>query len=108
MRNGLVVKGFFSYSDGHQLRKVNYVADSDGYRILSDDIEPLSASEKNHTDIASVSTNIDGSENRYKVYRIKSRKPNRKPLNNHQRDHSNNQQDHSSFEHEEVEEWWRF
>lgn len=34
MRNGLDVKGYFSYSDGYQLRKVSYVADSDGYRIV--------------------------------------------------------------------------
>ena len=34
MRNGLDVKGYFSYSDGYQLRKVSYVADSDGYRII--------------------------------------------------------------------------
>lgn len=34
MRNGLDVKGYFSYSDGYQLRKVSYVADADGYRII--------------------------------------------------------------------------
>lgn len=32
-RDGLNLKGSFSYSDGYVLRTVNYVADENGYRI---------------------------------------------------------------------------
>lgn len=52
----------------------------------------------NGTGIASVSTNIDGSQNRYKVQRIKSRKFNKHLVNNI------GQQDHSSSGHEEQSE----
>lgn len=32
-RDGLKVEGFYAYSDGHVRRKVNYIADENGYRI---------------------------------------------------------------------------
>lgn len=35
IREGLKVKGFYSYSDGHSKRKVTYEADENGYRIVA-------------------------------------------------------------------------
>lgn len=40
-REGLALKGMYSYSDGFFKRTVQYVADEGGYRVINESVEPL-------------------------------------------------------------------
>lgn len=40
-REGLALKGMYSYSDGFFKRTVHYEADEDGYRVVNESVEPL-------------------------------------------------------------------
>lgn len=40
-REGLALKGMYSYSDGFFKRTVHYVADEGGYRVINESVEPL-------------------------------------------------------------------
>ncbi|KAG5667746.1 hypothetical protein PVAND_015716 [Polypedilum vanderplanki] len=41
VREGLVLKGMYSYSDGFFKRTVHYEADQDGYRVVKESVEPV-------------------------------------------------------------------
>lgn len=40
-REGVNLRGLYSYSDGFFRRTVHYEADKDGYRVTKEDIEPI-------------------------------------------------------------------
>ena len=40
-RDGLALKGMYSYSDGFFRRTVHYEADEGGYRVVKEEIEPI-------------------------------------------------------------------
>lgn len=40
-REGLALKGMYSYSDGFFRRTVHYVADEGGYRVVKEEIQPI-------------------------------------------------------------------
>lgn len=41
VREGLALKGMYSYSDGYFRRTVHYEADEGGYRVVKEDIQPI-------------------------------------------------------------------
>lgn len=41
VREGLALKGMYSYSDGYFRRTVHYEADEGGYRVVKEEIEPI-------------------------------------------------------------------
>lgn len=41
VRDGLALKGMYSYSDGFFRRTVHYEADEGGYRVVKEEIEPI-------------------------------------------------------------------
>lgn len=41
VREGLALKGMYSYSDGYFRRTVYYEADEGGYRVVKEDIQPI-------------------------------------------------------------------
>ena len=41
VRDGLALKGMYSYSDGYFRRSVHYEADEGGYRVVKEEIEPI-------------------------------------------------------------------
>jgi len=69
-RDGLKVEGSYAYSDGYFKRVVNYIADENGYRIVSESVEPISETGPNVDLVngkADVHTNIGGVDNQYSV-----------------------------------------
>lgn len=42
-REGLALKGMYSYSDGFFRRTVHYVADEGGYRVTKEEVEPINS-----------------------------------------------------------------
>lgn len=40
-RDGLALRGMYSYSDGFYHRTIHYVADENGYRVTKEEIEPI-------------------------------------------------------------------
>ncbi|GLG95725.1 Uncharacterized protein GBIM_02641, partial [Gryllus bimaculatus] len=66
-RDGLAVSGSFAYSDGYVRRLVKYVADENGYRVLSDEAEPLEGPKGDPEGVASVRTVVEGQELSYSV-----------------------------------------
>lgn len=45
VRDGLALKGMYSYSDGFFRRTVYYEADEGGYRVVNEEIEPINDGE---------------------------------------------------------------
>lgn len=41
IRNGLALKGLYSYSDGFFRRTVHYEADEDGFRVVKEEVDPI-------------------------------------------------------------------
>jgi len=69
-RDGQRVEGSYAYSDGFFKRTVNYVADEDGYRVVSEHSEPISENGPNvdKNGHAEVHTQIQGVDNQYSVH----------------------------------------
>ncbi|OXA62626.1 Larval cuticle protein A3A, partial [Folsomia candida] len=77
-RDGLKVEGSYAYSDGYFKRVVNYVADENGYRVVSESAEPISESGPNVDLVngkADIHTQIDGVDNQYSVSAAEILKP---------------------------------
>lgn len=61
-RNGLVLNGMYSYSDGFFKRTVHYEADEGGYRVVKEEIEPIGDGPRiNPLGKADVSSSLAGS-----------------------------------------------
>ncbi|KAL1502401.1 hypothetical protein ABEB36_007547 [Hypothenemus hampei] len=69
-RNGLTVKGVYSYSDGHYKRTVHYEADENGYRIVGTEAVPLDGPHVDLTGTASVQTEFNGKGLAYKIQSV--------------------------------------
>ncbi|XP_060533711.1 uncharacterized protein LOC132706398 [Cylas formicarius] len=68
-REGLAVRGMYSYSDGYYQRTVHYEADQNGYRITGMEAVPLDGPQIDLTGTASVETAAHG---RHVAYRVQS------------------------------------
>ncbi|XP_030752933.1 uncharacterized protein LOC115879993 [Sitophilus oryzae] len=68
-RDGLSVKGMYSYSDGYYKRTVHYVADDKGYRVLRMEAVPLDGP---HVDLAGTASVNSAAHGSHLAYRIQS------------------------------------
>ncbi|XP_055676989.1 uncharacterized protein LOC129786165 [Lutzomyia longipalpis] len=60
-RDGLKLKGLYSYSDGFFKRTVHYEADENGYRVINEEIEPIGdGPQYNPKGKATVETSLTG------------------------------------------------
>ncbi|XP_059612121.1 uncharacterized protein LOC132258705 [Phlebotomus argentipes] len=60
-RDGLKLKGLYSYSDGFFKRTVHYEADENGYRVIKEEIEPIGdGPQYNPKGKATVETSLTG------------------------------------------------
>ncbi|KAG8307091.1 hypothetical protein J6590_031491 [Homalodisca vitripennis] len=68
-RDGLKLKGVYSYSDGYFKRTVHYQADENGYRVVKEDVEPIGDGPQvnPYNGRAEVSSNIEGNVLQYSV-----------------------------------------
>lgn len=70
VREGLALKGMYSYSDGFFRRSVHYEADEDGYRVVKEEIEPIGDGEgpkfnpKGHAEVKST---LNGAAGDYSI-----------------------------------------
>lgn len=63
-RNGLALRGMYSYSDGFYHRTIHYVADENGYRVTKEEIEPIGDGPQfNPNGTADVSTHDQHNQN---------------------------------------------
>jgi len=69
VRDGLKVKGSYSYSDGFYKRTIKYEADEGGYRVVGEETEPIGAGPQ--VDLlngkADVHTQVDGFNTQYSI-----------------------------------------
>ncbi|EFA05533.1 uncharacterized protein Cpr51A [Tribolium castaneum] len=70
VRDGLNVKGSYSYSDGYVKRTVHYEADDKGYRITGQEETPLDGPKIDLTGTAAVSNAAHGTHIQYRVQSI--------------------------------------
>ncbi|XP_068900301.1 pro-resilin-like [Tenebrio molitor] len=70
VRDGLNVKGSYSYSDGYYKRTVHYEADDKGYRVTGEEVVPLDGPKIDLTGTASVNNAAHGTRITYKVQSI--------------------------------------
>ncbi|XP_065171425.1 uncharacterized protein [Atheta coriaria] len=75
VRDGLNVKGMYSYSDGYFKRTVQYEADDKGYRVIGEEVVPLEGPKVNLNGMASVAQQAHGTELKYTVQSVQSDKP---------------------------------
>ncbi|XP_069669190.1 uncharacterized protein [Periplaneta americana] len=74
VRDGLKVRGSFSYSDGFHRREVKYEADENGYRVIRDEIQPLPGPKVNPKGTNSTPVVMDGAEIRNSLTRVPEEK----------------------------------
>lgn len=70
VREGLTLKGMYSYSDGFFRRSVHYEADEDGYRVVKEEIEPIGDGEGpkfNPKGQAAVKSTLNGAAGDYSI-----------------------------------------
>ncbi|GJQ78187.1 hypothetical protein Trydic_g2517 [Trypoxylus dichotomus] len=66
-RDGLNVRGAYEYSDGYLKRRVHYIADENGFRIVKEETEPLPGPQVDLNGVASVTNKAHGTELKYTV-----------------------------------------
>ncbi|XP_066149107.1 uncharacterized protein Cpr51A [Euwallacea fornicatus] len=69
-RDGLALKGMYSYSDGYYKRTVHYVADENGYRVTGMEAVPLDGPHVNLAGTASVDAAAHGTHLSYKIQSV--------------------------------------
>ncbi|XP_076256307.1 uncharacterized protein LOC143193800 [Rhynchophorus ferrugineus] len=83
VRDGLAVRGMYTYSDGYYKRTVKYVADDKGYRIVGMEAVPLDGPHVDLSGTASVQSAAHGTHVAYKVQSIPIEGPISKVIGDH-------------------------
>lgn len=67
-RDGLALKGMYSYSDGFFKRTVHYEADENGYRVVREDVQPIGDGPQfDPNGTAEIQTNSHNNNLRYSI-----------------------------------------
>lgn len=67
-REGLALRGMYSYSDGFYKRTIHYQADENGYRVVKEEVEPIGDGPQfNPTGTADVTANLHNNHLSYSI-----------------------------------------
>ncbi|CAG9770841.1 unnamed protein product [Ceutorhynchus assimilis] len=78
VRDGLAVRGKYSFSDGYFKRTVHYEADDRGYRVIKEEVDTLDGPHTNPNGRAKVSSYLDGNSANYEITKDDIRKKDEK------------------------------